>query len=109
MENETMDEFNTKLRHVVADLPRDIKPKSAFILISYIEAFTGDLRYQLRDKEPTDLKTAQELVEKIENNMQSLAKSNILGYTREALPTTNRRVKPLNQKKREILKIPWKR
>ena len=58
MENETMDEFNTKFRHVVADLPRDIKPKNASILTSYIEAFTDDLRYQLRDKEPTDLKTA---------------------------------------------------
>ena len=47
MENETMDEFNTKFRRVVAS-----------ILISYIEAFTGDLRYQLRDKEIADLKTA---------------------------------------------------
>ena len=59
MENETMDEFNTKFRLVVTELPRDIKPKNASILISYIEAFTGDLRYQLRDKEPTDLKTAR--------------------------------------------------
>ena len=49
MENEPMDEFNTKFRRVVADLTRDIKPKNASILISYIEAFTGDLRYQLRD------------------------------------------------------------
>ena len=58
MENETMDEFNTKFRHVVSYLPRDIKTKYASILISYIEAFTGDLRYQLRDKESTDLKTS---------------------------------------------------
>ena len=42
MENETMDEFNTKFKCVVVDLPRDIKPKNASILISYIEAFTGD-------------------------------------------------------------------
>ena len=83
MENETMDEFNTKFRHVVADLPNEIKPKDASILIYYIEAFTGDLRYQLRDKELTDLKSAQELAEKIEKNMQSSGKSNILGYTRE--------------------------
>ena len=40
------------------------------------------MRYQLRDKEPADLKTAQELVEKIEKNMQSSGKSNILGYNR---------------------------
>ena len=42
MENETMDEFNTKFRRVVADLPNEIKPKDASILISYIEDFTGD-------------------------------------------------------------------
>ena len=77
-----MDAFNTKFRHVVVDLPKDIKPKYASILISYIEAFNGDLRYQLRDKEPADLKTTQELAEKIEKNMQSSSKYNIPGYTR---------------------------
>ena len=56
--------------------------KNASILTSYIEAFIGDLRYQLRDKEPTNLKTAQELAQKIEKNMQSLGKSNIPGHTR---------------------------
>ena len=82
MENETMDAFNTKFGRVVVDLPRDIKPSDASILISYIESFTGDLRYQLRDKDPVDLKTAQELAEKLEKNMQSSGKSNIPGYTR---------------------------
>ena len=81
MENETIDEFNTKFRHVVANLPREIKPRDASMLLSYIEAFSSDLRYHLRDKDPSDLKIA-ELVEKIEKNMQSLGKSNILGYTR---------------------------
>ena len=78
-----MDEFNTKFRRVVADLPNEIKPKDGSILIYYIEYFTGDLRYQLRDKEPTNLKNAQELAEKIEKNMQSSGKFNILGYARE--------------------------
>ena len=77
-----MDEFNTKFRRMVVDLPRDIKPKNASILISYIESFISDLRYHLRDKELTDLKTAQELTEKIKKNMQSLGKSDIPGYTR---------------------------
>ena len=45
MENETMDEFNTKFRCVVVDLPRDTNTKDASIPISYIEAFIGDLRY----------------------------------------------------------------
>ena len=82
MESETIDEFNTKFRRVVADLPREIKPRDASILIYYIEAFTGDLRYQLRDKALADLKTAQELAEKIEKNMLSSGKSNIPSYTR---------------------------
>ena len=69
MENETMDEFNTKFRSLVTDLHKDINPNDASILIYYIEAFTGDLRYQLRDKEPVDLKVSQILVEKIETNM----------------------------------------
>ena len=64
MENETMDEFNTKFRRIVSDLHKDIKPNDASILIYYIEAFTGDLRYQLRDKEPIDLKQDQELAKK---------------------------------------------
>ena len=63
MENETIDEFNTNFGCVVVDLPRDIKPSNASILISYIEAFTGDLRYQLRDKDLVDLKTTQDLAE----------------------------------------------
>ena len=40
------------------------------------------MRYRLRDKEPVDLKTAQELAEKIEKNMQSSGKSNIPSHTR---------------------------
>ena len=59
MENETIDEFNTKFSHVLEDLPRDINPKNSSILLSYIEYFTSDLRHPLRDKEPTDLKTSQ--------------------------------------------------
>ena len=50
-------------------------PPSSYII-------SGDSSYQLRDKEPADLKTAQELAEKIEKNMQSSGKSNIPGYTR---------------------------
>ena len=50
MENETIEEFNTKFRQVVVDLHDDIKPNNDSILIYYIEAFSGDLRYQFRGK-----------------------------------------------------------
>ena len=104
-----MDESNTKFRHVVVDLPRDIKPKDASILISYIEAFTGDLRYQLRDKEPANLKTAEELAEKIEKNMQSSGKSNILGYTRGNTSYNKEKGKSVESEEKGTSKYPMEK
>ena len=109
MENETIDEFNTKFRRVVVDLPREIKPKDASILISYIEAFTGDLRYQLRDKELANLKTAQELAEKIERNMQSSGKSNIPGYTRGNTSYNEEKGKSFESKEKGASKDPMEK
>ena len=54
-ENETIEEFNKKFNDLVSRLHKDIKPPNASILIYYIEAFEGEMRYQLRDKEPTTL------------------------------------------------------
>ena len=50
IENEMIEEFNTKFRRVVADLHDDINPNNASILIYYIEYFFGDLRYCRRIK-----------------------------------------------------------
>jgi hypothetical protein len=55
-ENETMDEFNKKSNELVSSLLTDIKPLNNAILIYYIEALGGKMRYHLRDKEPTYLK-----------------------------------------------------
>ena len=109
MENETIDEFNTKFKHVVADLPREINPRDASILISYIEAFTGDLRYQLRCKEPGDLKIAQELAEKIEKNMQSSGKSNIPGYSRGNTSYNKEKGKYFESKEKGAFKDPMEK
>ena len=76
MENKTMEGFNKKFRDLVSYLHKDINPNDATIIIYYIEAFTGDLRYQLRDKEHAILKLAQDLAEKNEKNMQSSGKPN---------------------------------
>jgi hypothetical protein len=51
-------------------------------LIYYIEAFGGEMRYQLRDKEPANLKATQETAIKINKNMQASGKSNLPGFTR---------------------------
>ena len=56
--------------------------------------------YQLRDKEPANLKTAQELAEKIEKNMQSLGKSNIPSYTRGNTSYNKEKGKPVESKEK---------
>jgi hypothetical protein len=48
----TVVEFNTKFNSLVKSLHKDIKPSNTTILIYYIEAFEGEMRYALRDKDP---------------------------------------------------------
>jgi hypothetical protein len=43
---------NQKFNELVSSMHSDIKPPAEAILIYYIEAFGGEMRYQLRDKEP---------------------------------------------------------
>jgi hypothetical protein len=72
-ENETMEEFNKKFNDLISSLHKDIKPPDTSILIYYIEAFNGEMRYQLRDKEPTTLKLAQEMAINIDRTCNPLA------------------------------------
>jgi hypothetical protein len=81
-ENETIEEFNKKFNELVSSLYTDIKPPDDAILIYYIEAFGGEMRYQLRDKEPTNLKSAQEVAINIDKNTQASRKSNLPRFTR---------------------------
>ena len=59
----------------------------------------GDLKYQLRDKEPIDLAQAQEKATKIDRNMQSCGRSNLPGFTRGNPSSSN----PNKSKSNEIL------
>jgi hypothetical protein len=81
-ENDTVEEFNTKFDHLVKSLHSDIEPSKVAILIYYMEAFEGEMRYALRDKDPQDLKTAQAMAIRINKNMEDARKSNIPSFTR---------------------------
>jgi len=81
-ENETMEEFNKKFNELVTSIHTDYKPPTTSILIYYIEAFNWEMRYQLQDKEPTNLKASQEMAIKIDKNMQASQKSNLPGFSR---------------------------
>jgi hypothetical protein len=54
-----------------------------------MESFEGEIRYQLRNKDPTTLKDAQKYSIKIENNMQDARKSDILDFSRGTSSKTN--------------------
>jgi hypothetical protein len=88
-ENETMEEFNKIFNDLVKSLPQTIKPPDASILIHYMEAFAGEIRYQLRDKEPTSLRDAQKYAIKIYMNMKDVRKSNLPGFSRGISYKTN--------------------
>jgi hypothetical protein len=88
-ENETMVEFNTKFNNLVKSLHRDIKPPDAAILIHYIEAFEGEMRYALRDKDPQNLDAAQRIAIRVEQNLLEARKSNIPGFTRGSSSKVN--------------------
>ena len=77
-----MEEFNKKIRDLIASMDDEFKPPNKSIFIYYMEALSGEMRYQLRDKEPTDIKASQALAIKIDANTQALGKSNLLGFTR---------------------------
>ena len=91
-----MEEFNKIFKDLVKSPPQTIKPPDASILIHYMEAFEGEIRYQLRDKEPTTLKDAQKYAIKIDKNMQDSRKSNIPSFSRELLP------KPMRRRRRKL-------
>jgi hypothetical protein len=61
-ENETVGEFNTKFNELVKNLHANILPSDTAILIYYMEAFEGEMRYALRDKDHQTLKVAQSWV-----------------------------------------------
>jgi hypothetical protein len=88
-ENETVGEFNTKFNSLVKSLHADILPSDTAILIYYIEAFEGEMRYALRDKDPQTLGAAQATAMKIERNMLKAKKSNIPGFTRGSSSKVN--------------------
>ena len=64
-----MDEFNTRFTELSKAIPTNYAPTAPTILVYYIEALSGKMQYQIRDKDPTTLLQAQNLAIKIDKNM----------------------------------------
>ena len=79
-----MDEFNTRFIELSKAIPIFYAPTTPTILVYYIEALSGKMQYQIRDKEPATLVQAQEMEIKIDLNMQSSGESNLHGYSRSS-------------------------
>ena len=85
-DTKTMDEFNNRFTELSNSIPATHAPPAASTLDYYIEALSGKIQYQIRDKEPTTLLQAQNLAIKIDKNMHSSGESNIQGYSRSSTP-----------------------
>jgi len=60
-ETETMDEFNNRFTELSNSIPATHAPPAASTLDYCIEALSGKIQYQIKDKEPTTLLQAQNL------------------------------------------------
>ena len=60
-DTETMDEFNDRFTELSNSIPATYAPPLASTLDYYIEALSGKIQYQIRNKEPTTLLQAQNL------------------------------------------------
>jgi hypothetical protein len=70
-ENETIREFHTRFETLLQKIPVSHHPTNNFLVYIYTKAFTGQLGYLLRDKNPQTIQEAQELATKIEGNLHS--------------------------------------
>ena len=92
-----MEGFNRRFNELVKSLPQDIKPPEKAILIFYVQAFEGEMRYQLRDKEATNVREAQDKAIRIDKNMQASRKSNVFGFLNGSPPESLKVKKVENQ------------
>ena len=79
-----MDEFNQRFTELSNAIPATYKPPAPSILLYYIEALSGKMQYQIKDKELATLLNAQEMEVKINRNMQSSGESNLPGYSKSS-------------------------
>jgi hypothetical protein len=70
-ENESIREFHTRFETLLQKIPVSHHPTDNFLVYIYTKAFTGQLGYLLRDKNPQTIQEAQELATKIEGNLHS--------------------------------------
>ena len=100
-----MDEFNERFTELSNAIPTTYKPPAPSILLYYIEALSGKMQYQIRDKEPTTLLQAQELAVKIDRNMQSSGESNRPGYSRSSTSLKSTEHKEEDPYKNQLMEI----
>jgi hypothetical protein len=70
-ENETIREFQSRFETLLQKIPVSHHPTHSFLLFIYTKAFTGQLGYLLRDKNPQMIQEAQEISTRIEDNLLS--------------------------------------
>ena len=105
-----MDGFNKKFTDMTNAIHTDYKPTAQSILLYYIEALSGEMQYQLKDKDSNTLLISQEMAVKTDRNMQFSGKSNIPRYTRAIIPPKQQeiRIKDSTSHMQETYDKKWK-
>ena len=99
-----MEEFNKQFRDIIVRIYEKFSPPHKYLLVYYIEALSEEMRYQLRDKESTDLKNSQALSIKIDTNMHDLGKSNFPGFTRGQAKHESKGKEPMQEARDKNIK-----
>ena len=62
-------------------IPNDVKPSPLAATLYYLGDFEGTFGFMLKEKNPTTLKVAQDMPKKMEKNVSSVGKVDLLGNT----------------------------
>ena len=67
-------EFNSRFSRTLGQVPQKIRPGNGITLVFYINAFTLDFGFLLRDRDPQNLAGAQKQALKLERNLNVAGK-----------------------------------
>jgi hypothetical protein len=70
-ENETVKEFDARFDNLYSQIPKDLCPPEATILLLYLNAFEGQFGFILKEKMPENLAKAKEYTMQIEEHLIS--------------------------------------
>lgn len=77
-DNEFVQEFNQRFEKIIKRNLDEVKPKENVILLHCMDGFEGTFGFMLKEKSPIDPKDAQEKEKKMEKNVSTSIKVDLI-------------------------------